>query len=331
LHRRTPPTNERMDLEKAEKEKFEYLCMHAVMGDAEDMQRVLEYKGFAIDNRFSSGENMLHRLASNHQIDGILVCIEAGADVNSCNDFGETALHLAIRSIPYRCYAGELGNPPASVAEAVVRLLIYYKANVRAKNDRGETPLHVAASVGEPGVLSLLLDQGAYLDIYQPALRKDWLPLDFALNQLKEWVPEDHAPPSLTPVQDEKHASTVAILTQARDIGSWEGWCMRGPSDSKYMRNFNTLFQTPREIYEVLMEKVGWRPIFDTPNIVGNLIKENEEVERWIVSEEGVEFIAQRAIEIKRTRAISKRANQIRHANDIADREAAIRRLSITR
>ncbi|KAJ1469372.1 hypothetical protein T484DRAFT_1553985, partial [Baffinella frigidus] len=66
---------------------------------AEDMQKVLDYQGFVIEQTDKFGKTMLQSVASGHSMGGVLVCIDAGADVNSVDNQGNTALHLAIRSM----------------------------------------------------------------------------------------------------------------------------------------------------------------------------------------------------------------------------------------
>jgi ankyrin repeat protein len=47
-----------------------------------------------------------------------------------------------------------------SCTEAVA-VLLRHRANVNGRNSKGDTPLHIAAAVGNPGVITLLLDHGA--------------------------------------------------------------------------------------------------------------------------------------------------------------------------
>ena len=71
--------------------------------------------------------------------------LTAGADVNTPDGEGKTALMAAIQS----------RNPEA------VKLLLEAGANLHAKNSSGETALHVAAAGGYGNIVSKLLEKGA--------------------------------------------------------------------------------------------------------------------------------------------------------------------------
>ena len=76
--------------------------------------------------------------------------IEAGANIKAVNDKKETALHSAVSS--YR------NNP------AVVAFLIENGADVNAKDDKGVTPLMLAAQYRDQHFISMLLQAGANLE-----------------------------------------------------------------------------------------------------------------------------------------------------------------------
>jgi hypothetical protein len=118
---------------------------------------MLNFPGFEINEKNAYGGTTLHTLAGYHQFGGVLVCLDAGADVTAKDIEGNTALHRAIRSMPYNCYTGNFYDKPPECAEAVVEILIYYKANIHARNTRGETAVDIARNVNERGVLEILL------------------------------------------------------------------------------------------------------------------------------------------------------------------------------
>ena len=71
--------------------------------------------------------------------------ITAGIDINIQNDFGDTPLHLAIKSNLLK----------------VIKTLMELKANVNSKNNNNETPLHIALQHSHPPVIEMLLKAGA--------------------------------------------------------------------------------------------------------------------------------------------------------------------------
>jgi hypothetical protein len=95
--------------------------------------------------------------ASRNEIDIVLTLIMLGANVNSPTANGDTPIHLAIQSMkPSR---GQ--TKTTDITEALVRILIYYGADVCATNDVYEAPLHTAARVGDAAMVKILLDNGA--------------------------------------------------------------------------------------------------------------------------------------------------------------------------
>ncbi len=95
----------------------------------------------------------------------IRALVDAGADVNGKNDYGDTPLHLAARGNENLAMTRALveagadvdgkngyGDTPLHIAAsgnenlAVIRVLLYAGADVHARDADGETPLHLAAS-----------------------------------------------------------------------------------------------------------------------------------------------------------------------------------------
>ena len=68
-------------------------------------------------------------------------------------------------------------------SENVVSYLLDKGADVKSVTLRGETPLHYAARAAQPGVMKLLLDNGAELD----AKSKARPPHSLAFSHVKPW------------------------------------------------------------------------------------------------------------------------------------------------
>ncbi|MCE5323881.1 ankyrin repeat domain-containing protein [bacterium] len=84
------------------------------------------------------------------KIDGALVMIKHGADVNKINNFGRTALHVA----------ASLGDTPA------VKELIKYKAKIDIADNKGRTPLYTATYYGFLDIAKLLIANGANVNVH---------------------------------------------------------------------------------------------------------------------------------------------------------------------
>ncbi|KAJ1467813.1 hypothetical protein T484DRAFT_1599476, partial [Baffinella frigidus] len=73
-------------------------------------------------------------------------------------------------------------------AAAVVKLLVYYGADIHALNNENETALHLAAKAADPDVVRFLLDQGAYVDLRLESKAEE-SPPDIAWNNISNWNP----------------------------------------------------------------------------------------------------------------------------------------------
>jgi ankyrin repeat protein len=102
----------------------------------------------------------LHWAAENGLVDIAALLIEQGAKVDEKDQFGNTALHLALR------------HPD------VVRLLLDSGADVNARNAMGNTPLHLA--VKDAPVVEMLLAAGAQVNARNGL---DKSPLHYAMRQ----------------------------------------------------------------------------------------------------------------------------------------------------
>lgn len=103
-----------------------------------------------------------------NKAEAVVALLTAGAKVDAVDDDGNTALYWAVfgaRPVEIHEYE-EIGQPhdtywvPQSDAP-VVKLLVDAKANVNARNQDGETPLHEAAYLDAAAAAQVLLDAGA--------------------------------------------------------------------------------------------------------------------------------------------------------------------------
>lgn len=99
----------------------------------------------------------LQRAAERGQVEVVRAWLQTDVELNTSNDYGETALHRA-------AYAGHT---------EVVRLLLDGGADFRLKDNEGETALHRAARRDHLPIIHLLLEAGA--DPQVPSIRQETL------------------------------------------------------------------------------------------------------------------------------------------------------------
>ena len=135
-------------------ERFTPLLITAMNGSA-DVARLLVERGanlntrlvsrFGYDDAVFPGDNALFVATSYNHTNVVEVLLNAGADVQSTDPFGESPLHIAAM------------HDHADTA----KLLISRGANIMALNKYNLTPLHIVAIYGNPEVTTLLLRSGA--------------------------------------------------------------------------------------------------------------------------------------------------------------------------
>ena len=105
-------------------------------------------EGANVNARVDDGRTVLDLASSYNEVPAVIeLLLERGADVHATGtDYGSTALHHAAIS---------------NEEPAVIVLLLDQGADIQAKDERGSTPLHLAAYVNEPAVVALLLNRGA--------------------------------------------------------------------------------------------------------------------------------------------------------------------------
>ncbi|XP_043225937.1 ankyrin-3-like [Amphibalanus amphitrite] len=147
--------------------------------------------------RKSDASSSFLRAARGGNLDKVLDYIKNGTDINTCNQNGLNALHLASKE-GHGHIVSELlsrganvdavtkkGNSALHVAslagqEEIVRLLVQAGANVNAQSQNGFTPLYMAAQENHDAVVRYLLANGANQSI---ATEDGFTPLAVALQQ----------------------------------------------------------------------------------------------------------------------------------------------------
>lgn len=115
----------------------------AVLGDFEEVERLLSQDAAAVNAIDEYGFTPLHGVAGEEQFEMAEYLIARGADVKARNDTGLTPLHLA-------------------AYPEIVRILAKHGADLEAREDGGGTPLHLASENPESlDVMRELLQLGA--------------------------------------------------------------------------------------------------------------------------------------------------------------------------
>ena len=133
----------------------------------------------AVGNPTQNGWTALHSASASGEVGAVKLLLQAGADVNSADLRGDTALHVACRgsfdprAVEAAAAAAEAATEAATAAPtypaglaAVVGLLAGWPGSrVNALNDFGSAPLHVASAGGHLAALAALARAGAELDV----------------------------------------------------------------------------------------------------------------------------------------------------------------------
>ena len=121
------------------------LFIDAVIQDQPKAQRLLKDYPALLNSRWIHNETVLHFLAVENYLDGVRFLANLGANVDSTNEFGDTALiDVAI-----------LGN------DKVAEVLLEHGANPNSSSETNDNPLHCAVASGNARLVGLLLDYGA--------------------------------------------------------------------------------------------------------------------------------------------------------------------------
>ncbi|NXA80344.1 ANK1 protein, partial [Thryothorus ludovicianus] len=162
--------------------------------------RKKKVSGIGASSPISKG--LFLRAARSGNLDKALDHLRNGVDINTCNQNGLNALHLASKEGHVKMVVELLhkeivletttkkGNTALHIAalagqQDVVRELVNYGANVNAQSQKGFTPLYMAAQENHLEVVKFLLENGANQNV---ATEDGFTPLAVALQQGHENV-----------------------------------------------------------------------------------------------------------------------------------------------
>lgn len=148
-------------------------------------------------------DDMLIIATRNNNIILVQELIDAGANVNAQDSFGWTSLHIAVyydckditkllisRGANVNYINGNTNITALNLAinqcsTDMVKLLLDNGASVYSQDNKGDTPLHMAAFFGHKDVVELLINKGAIINISN---RQGYTPIGFAVEENHEEV-----------------------------------------------------------------------------------------------------------------------------------------------
>ena len=153
----------------------------ACFDSLDDARALLRLEPALIAALTGLGETPMHYLAVEDQLDAVRLLVEHGAEINTLNRFGNSALSEAaslgyVALVEWMLANGAMlelpGQSDPTLHEAVrggsldvVRILIAAGADVDVIDSLGQTPLHVAAANDERReLISVLAKAGANID-----------------------------------------------------------------------------------------------------------------------------------------------------------------------
>lgn len=120
-----------------------------------ELARLFLFRGANPDVRLHKNGTLLMKECENQEdIDMAKLLLEYGASVNLKNDYGKTALHLAIYYDLNRIHKLEL-----------VKLLVSGGADVNSHSDKCSAPIIFASNLDDPEIAFLLIENGAKTNI----------------------------------------------------------------------------------------------------------------------------------------------------------------------
>ncbi|XP_069599914.1 ankyrin-2 isoform X31 [Ranitomeya imitator] len=172
------------------------------VGNISDLEKILDYYGYNIEEisepeSMSDSNTSFLKAARSGNLDKVLEYLKGGVDINTCNQNGLNALHLAAKeghlylvqellergsSVDSATKKGNTALHIASLAGQldVVKTLVKQGANINAQSQNGFTPLYMAAQENHLEVVKYLLENGAN---QSTATEDGFTPLAVALQQ----------------------------------------------------------------------------------------------------------------------------------------------------
>ncbi|XP_063776227.1 ankyrin-2 isoform X5 [Pseudophryne corroboree] len=172
------------------------------VGNITDLEKILDYYGYISEGNSdqedaSDSNTSFLKAARSGNLDKVLEYLKGGVDINTCNQNGLNALHLAAKeghlylvhellergsSVDSATKKGNTALHIASLAGQVevVKTLIKQGASINAQSQNGFTPLYMAAQENHLEVVKYLLENGAN---QSTATEDGFTPLAVALQQ----------------------------------------------------------------------------------------------------------------------------------------------------